>query len=217
MAKCKQCGKWKLFGNWPNELCPDCETATKEQAEKSTESAQPPVVQTNTDDNVKEPTAPETVAAAPKKVAAKKSGPKVYRVTGMSYHMDNLMRLALEDDNFSMTKKEMIDYGLVGERVYKYFFDVDKVDLIPEPENPHDPNAIKVIVDKEHVGYIKAGSCAHLLKVINGNRIKKISCEISGGPYKYIEEDFDYDKEKEVYTLERGESPYSVVLSIDEQ
>ena len=76
---------------------------------------------------------------------------------------------------------------------------------------------IKVIVDGAHVGYVKAGSCAHLLKVIRESRIKKISCEMFGGPYKYIEEEYDYDRDKEVYTLDKGTVPYAVHLTIDEE
>ena len=38
--------------------------------------------------------------------------------------------------------------------------------------------SIKVVIDGEHIGHIKAGSCAHLLKVIREGRIHKISCKI---------------------------------------
>lgn len=32
----------------------------------------------------------------------------------------------------------------------------DEVELEAEPENPYDPNAIKIIVDEVHVGYVAA-------------------------------------------------------------
>lgn len=32
-----------------------------------------------------------------------------------------------------------------------------KVKFEPEPDNPHDPNALKVLVDGEHVGYVPRG------------------------------------------------------------
>ena len=131
--------------------------------------------------------------------------------------MDNIMSLAMEDDNFSMSKKYLIDAGLIDERIWKYFFSISNAEIIPEPDNPTDPKAIKVVVDGMHVGYIKAGSCAHLLKALRENRINKIECEIAGGPYKYISEEYDDNKDKLVYTIATGSAPYYVHLSITEE
>lgn len=155
--------------------------------------------------------------AAPQKETPKKPGPKVYHVTGISHYEDNLMNLAMEDDDFCMTKKDLVDAGRVGERIWKYFFSVSKAEIIPEPDNPVDPKAIKVVADGMHVGYIKAGACSHLLKVLREDRIKKIKCEIGGGPYRYISEKYDDYKDKFVYTVEKGTAPYYVHLSITEE
>lgn len=43
--------------------------------------------------------------------------------------------------------------------------------MIEEPDNPEDPNAIKVVMDGEPIGYIKAGSCARVKKLIREERI----------------------------------------------
>lgn len=142
--------------------------------------------------------------------------PKTYRVTGIQHYMDNLMRLGVENSCYSWSKRDLIDDGLIDERIWETEFLFSKAEVIPEPDNPVDPKAIKVVVDGEHIGYIKAGSCAHLLKVIRENRILKIECEIAGGHYKRIDEDYDYDKDKEVYTLERGTAPYFATLYITE-
>lgn len=141
---------------------------------------------------------------------------KTYRATGMSYHMEELLSLALENDDYTKTKKELVDDYLVDQRIYEYEFYPIKTELVPEPDNPHDPNAIKVVVDGAHIAYIKAGSCAHLLKVIKEDRIGGICCEINGGKYKYISCDYDEDGE-ETYTMEKGEAPFSVVLQIVEK
>lgn len=71
-------------------------------------------------------------------------------------------------------------------------------------------------MDGVHVAYIKAGSCAHLLKVIRENRVKKIDCKIRGGKYKYVSCEYDEDGNEE-YTLERGEKPYTVTLYVTEE
>ena len=40
------------------------------------------------------------------------------------------------------------------------------LELIPEPENKHDPNAIKVIVDGQHIGYVPAKECEKVKKIL---------------------------------------------------
>lgn len=34
----------------------------------------------------------------------------------------------------------------------------DEVQLVPEPENPYDENAIKVLAEGEHIGYVRAAT-----------------------------------------------------------
>lgn len=157
--------------------------------------------------------APQQAKIAPR--PAQPSTVKTYKVTGMQYRMENLMSLASENPDYSSTKRELIQDGLIGERVWKYDFYAKWAGVVPEPDNPYDPNAIKVVLEGVHVGYIKAGSCAHLLKVLRENRIGRIAFEVAGGPYKWIGEDINEDG-KEVYTLERGDVPYYVHLHITE-
>ena len=149
--------------------------------------------------------------------APKKPEPKTYKVTGMEHYLDNILTLACTGDHYDLTKKELIEYGLTEERIWQQEFYPGKVELVPEPDNPHDPKAIKVMVDGQHVGYIKKGSCAHLLKVIKEGRLGRIECEMGGGNYKYIEEDYDDERDKYVYNMDRGSAPYFVHLKIEEK
>lgn len=141
---------------------------------------------------------------------------KTYRVAGITYHTDSVMNLATENSCYDFTKKELIDEDMTGERIWQYEFDPTDVKLIPEPDNPEDPHAIKVVVDGEHIGYIKSGSCAHIHKLLKQNHIIGISCEIGGGPYKYISEEYDEDKDRDIYTLERDKTNFFAVLKIQE-
>ena len=127
------------------------------------------------------------------------------------------MTLATENPDYSMTKKELIEAGMTEERIWKCSFSPSSIRLVPEPDNPHDPNAIKVLVDGIHVGYIKQGSCAHIRNIYKNKSIVQVSCEISGGPYKFVSEDYDYEKEKDVYTLEKDTAPFFVHLKITEK
>lgn len=145
---------------------------------------------------------------------------KTYKVTGMSHYMDNILSLAIENDAYNLSKRELIDDEMADVRIWQYEFYPVKTELVPEPDNPHDPNAIKVVVDGAHVGYIKRGSCAHLLKLIGEGRLGRIGCTIGGGNYKRLCEDFEDDawstEPKTVYTLEKDKLEYFVHLRIEE-
>lgn len=146
---------------------------------------------------------------------------KNYKVAGIKYHMDAVMELASENDMYDMSKKELIEsynenYGYLG-NIYEYEFYVADTQLIPEPDNPHDPNAIKVVADDQHIGYIKAGTCRHLLKVINEGRLGPIECRIYGGPYKYLDVDFDEMTDEEIYTIEYDKRDFRAKLTIKEK
>lgn len=162
------------------------------------------------------PTIEQTVQDTPVQTEEIAYTEKSYHVTGVQHYEDNLMRLATENYEYDYSKKELIDSCLIDENVYRYFFDPSKVELVPEPENPYDKNAIKVVIDGEHVGYIKAGSCSHLLKVLNEGRMHKIRCAISGGAYKRVNEDYDDEKDKSSYTMDRGTLSFSIVLHVQE-
>lgn len=135
---------------------------------------------------------------------------QTYKIAGVSHYLDNILSLKSENFDYDLSKKELINEGYENERVYQYIFYVIKTELIPEPDNPHDPKAIKVIVDGVHVGYIKSGSCAHVHKLLRENRIRKIDVKIGGGKYKYI----GYDEDEDKYYLEKDDIPFFVHLSI---
>lgn len=185
----------------------DSLTRKPSPAEKTAPKDQPAPTPTKEEKPAQEPAAPKEVKKAP--------ATKTYKVTGMQHYMTAIMGMALENEDYTLTKRGLIEAGLIRERVWKYEFYPLKVELVPEPTNQYDPNAIKVMVDGALVGYIKAGSCAHLLKVIREDRLVSIDCDMGGGPYKYISEDMD-ENGRDVYTLEKEDVPYFVHLRIVE-
>ena len=54
-------------------------------------------------------------------------------------------------------------------------------------------------------------------KVIREERIVKIKCEMFGGPYKYVSEEWDDMKGKGVPVYETGDIPYTIKLTITEK
>lgn len=139
-----------------------------------------------------------------------------YRVAGTSFRSNAIASLGEENDDYGASKRDLIEEEMTDEEIYQYRFHPQKVELVPEPDNEFDPNAIKVIVDGVHVGYIKKGSCAHIKKLLAEDRIQNINCKIGGGKFKIITEDYDPEKDKDVYTLERDEREYWVELKIKE-
>lgn len=153
------------------------------------------------------PSPTETTANAPEKKT------ETHRVAGTSYRLDDIKNLLGENYVYECTKKELIADGYIGERIYEFDVYTGAAVLEPEPDNPHDPRAIKVIAAGVHIGYIKAGSCAHIHKVLREGRLEKVNVEIKGGKYKIVLEDFDEEGES-VYSLERDDIPFSAVLTL---
>ena len=145
------------------------------------------------------------------------SGPREerHKVAGVSFRESAIRGLGFENPDFNLTKKQMIEEGLTDERVYRTDFGVYSCDLIPEPDNPEDPKAIKVMADGVHIGYIKKGSCAHIHKLLREDRIDQAVCEFGGGSYKIVLTDYDEDGD-EIYTIETEKTPYwaAVVITL---
>ena len=128
-----------------------------------------------------------------------------HSVAGTSYHQKELLAMGKKNPDYNLTKRELLKQWPDGVLVYEYTFNPKKAELVPEPDNPHDPKAIKVLVDGVHVGYIKAGSCAHVHRLLRENRIQKLEPSIVGGKYKAV---YDY--------VEKDETTIGVRLDITE-
>ena len=137
-------------------------------------------------------------------------------VAGLSFHMDNLMSMMIPNYLYSYRKQELIDTCNVDVNIYKQTIEDKQVELLPDPQNPYDPNAIRVLLGGEMIGYIPADSCAHVLDLIQSGRIISIAYTVQGGIYKCVSEDYDSIKDKSTYSMESGEDDYSVTLYIRE-
>lgn len=139
-----------------------------------------------------------------------------HKVAGTSYRQDAIQSLGLKNDEYELNKRGLVEEYPEGGTVYEYIFDPLRAELVPEPENPHDPKAIKVIVDGQHIGYIKAGSCAHIHRLLRENRIQKIEPRVIGGKYKRLDPLDEYPESTKDYELEKGSTSFGVRLEITE-
>lgn len=145
---------------------------------------------------------PAPVSSAP----APASKVENFLVAGLFYHMDEFMELAEDNPYYSTKKADLIEDFLEDEYVFKYDFSPALVELIPEPDNEHDPNAVAVYADDRRIGYIKAGNCSHVKKLLASGSVQKIDLDVWGGPYVYL----DTDENR----LEKGERDYKVKVVV---
>lgn len=115
-----------------------------------------------------------------------------FQVAGVSHYSDDIMgKIAYENDDYSLSAKELSETYDVGERVFEYSFDDCNASLVPEPTNEHDPNAVRVEVGGILIGYVKRGSCSHVKNLLKSPDFDHVKVEIGGGKYKRLYEDDD--------------------------
>ena len=160
----------------------------------------------------------ESSAEEPAKKSAKpETEVHTYTVAGVEYYLDNLTSLMVPNYLYKYKKQELIDCCTTDQEVYTHTVEGAVLDLVPEPDNIYDPNAIKVLLNEKLVGYIAAKDCEHLLGVIAEEKIVSKTYAVSGGKYKMVAEDYDCIKDKSTYSVEYGENPYGVKIYIREK
>lgn len=110
------------------------------------------------------------------------------KVAGTKYRDQKEIRsLGHKNEDFLLTKKELIKKFPDGATIDEYKYPPCKASLEFEPTNEYDPNAIKVLIDGIHVGYIKKGSCSRIKKLISQGKIESITAQIRCEKFKSLE------------------------------
>ena len=120
-------------------------------------------------------------------------------VVGEHFYKNEIASIMSGNRFYFLPDDEFIRRVESRKRIYRFKYREAEAVLVPEPSNPHDKNAIMVLVDKVHVGYIPADQCIDVKKVLP--KIKSATAEIHGGDYKYhtsndvfkTEDDFSID------------------------
>ena len=112
---------------------------------------------------------------------------EIFHVAGTSYRQDEIKSLIKGTNElyFSNSTKEY-EECCAYDKVYKNTFNIKEVSVQPEPENQHDPNAIKVTLDGVDVGYIKKDDQERFNIMINLNLAHGVVADVKGGPYKKL-------------------------------
>lgn len=125
----------------------------------------------------------DIITTAMQKSARQTSNITKIDVVGEYYRKDDICAVLSGNRMYNLPDDAFIEKVEARRNIYRYKYRETDVVLVPEPTNQHDPNAIKVMVDNFHVGYIPAGQCAELKKKLN--KIKSVRAKIHNGDYKY--------------------------------
>lgn len=87
-------------------------------------------------------------------------------------------------DYWDLTDSQLAEKYPDDKRVWAYSFPRVPCELVPEPDNPDDPNAVKIILDGQQVGYVPHLLCADVLSILK--RPHEIRGNITGGPHKSV-------------------------------
>lgn len=105
-------------------------------------------------------------------------------VAGASYYCDSIARCMKKNPKYRLPDDEIIDLG--SDRVYEFFPLDSNAILMPEPNNPHDKNAVMVLVENNLVGYVPAEYALFVKDLIVRKSLSFASVSILGGNMKMI-------------------------------
>ncbi len=124
----------------------------------------------------------KAVSAEPERTLIKEQ----VNIAGTSYYLSNINKLSVSNKDYRSKPATIISNGDAGKKIYRYTYVNKPVKLEPEPTNPHDKNAIKILIAGELVGYVAASDCRHIKDVLENHDVKYISAFIGGGDYKVV-------------------------------
>ena len=121
-----------------------------------------------------------------------------YDVAGLYYHQEALEKAIDLNPLYTLTRREVIaQANKTNQIIPKY--DLKKTYdamLVPEPNNEFDPEAIKIIVSDQHIGYIRRRVTSFMDNIIE--------CKIESCKFKLKTCDYKslvYNAETEKYSL----------------
>lgn len=111
---------------------------------------------------------------------------ETFELPGAYHHKASIAKVANINPDWRKTCKTLINEEKDNMKIYRFMRTTKKAELVQEPDNPHDKNAVMVLVDGEKVGYISAEENLHVIELMKSNAIKGVSATITGGSYKIV-------------------------------
>jgi hypothetical protein len=138
-----------------------------------------------------------------------------FDIAGLYYHRRQIKELCRDNPDYSRSQAELIEDEMVDCDIPRYLFDQQDAELVPEPENPADPDAIRIDVSGKTVGYIKRRETDEIRTLLMHQQIGNISCEITGGPSRILYSGYSPARDKAIYeSVEREQAAYKGALRL---
>lgn len=131
-----------------------------------------------------------------------------FHVTGCSHYVEAFENIAIPNHVYDWSNAELLDGADEGDETFELQYLFKDVDLVPEPENKYDPNAIAVVVRGEKIGYIKSASCTQVKNLLASDDF--LRAEISAMEYGNVKRVVEDDRGKLRIKVDTC-PPYAVV------
>lgn len=129
-----------------------------------------------------------------------------FDISGIRDHWDEIRKnLAVDNPDYELSRDEIIERGLTGERIYKRKVQAAHIELILDPASDRGPDAIRVLADSIHVGYISRNNTEQVKELMYKGDTHGFKLEADGGEYHLVRRHVDANGET-VYTMTVDES-----------
>ena len=116
-------------------------------------------------------------------------------------------KLLVVSDLYESSKAQLVEDGYINEDIPKYEAKVRDVEFVPESED-----SMKILIDGIHVGFVPSKNMTRVKNMLEKND-PEITWTLTGGPYKSVSEEYDYEKEKKVYTVDKVDTPIGIKIT----
>lgn len=122
-------------------------------------------------------------------------------------HMDAIMELVEVNEDYKLSKKDLIEDGREDEKIFQYELGNVKAE-IKSISCGGGSEQLQVFVYNTHIGDVKKGSVSRVKNLLKDKEIKRIDAEVTGGNYRLLS--FHDDK----YYDDKLESVFSITIEI---
>ena len=131
---------------------------------------------------------------------------------------DVIKGLCEKNDDFSLSKSDLLDQFGTDDRVFKFTGTYSDVKIVPDDQ---DPKVLRVVLYDDVIGTVKKGSVSRIKNLTSSPEFKSLFVELYGGDYKHITYDDDVvqNKDSEYYadlfitTQPAGQTPAPAATS----
>ncbi len=115
---------------------------------------------------------------------------ETFKVAGVSFRQSTLAKLGKKNPDYALKDAEL-KKRYPTSYVYEYVYAPIVPELVAEPENEHDPNAIAIYANGEKIGYVKKGSTSRVRNIMKDRKLIDMRLEIKGGNRRGYFSDID--------------------------